>query len=596
MTRAAKDDIIALLEEIAALLGFRGENPFKVRAFENAARALGAEAASLDELLGQPGRLESVKGIGKSIAGVIAEAATSGSSPMLEQLRSETPAGITQMMRIPNLGPKKIRTLFEKLGVSDIRELEDACNAGRVGGLPGFGDKSVGRILQGIAQVRRFSGQWLLPAGEAAAVPLLKGLRECPAVLEARIAGSLRRRREIIRDIDLLVASAGPQEVMDHFITLPGISQVIAFGPTKTSVMLSNGMQADLRVVPPEEFAPALHYFTGSKEHNTLIRGRAKHMGLRVNEYGVFRGTTDDESPATDPRRGIRVPVASEADLFRTLGLDYVEPELREGLGEIEAAENGALPGLITLDDYRGVLHCHSTWSDGEASIREMALAARDVWGLQYLAICDHSEAAAYAGGVKRGDLVRQHDEIETLNGEFASSGFRILKGCECDILADGSLDYPDEYLERMDIVVASIHSRFQMGADEMTRRLVRAVEHPLTTLLGHPSGRLLLSREPYGFDVEAVLRRAGETGTTIEINGDPQRLDLDWRLCRRAKELGVRFTVNPDAHSVAGLGHIVNGINTARKGWLEPGDVLNCLPLDDFLDQVRLIRQAKTR
>lgn len=572
--RLSKSDIAGILRDIAALLEFHDENPFKSRAYENAARALAAEPAALDDLIGEEGRLENIKDIGKSIAKVIRETATTGNSSHLDELRGSTPAGICQLMSIPNLGPKKIRALYEKLGITSAQELEEACKSGAVAQLAGFGEKSGGKILAGIEQTRKFAGQFLYTTALAAAAPLLKTLRACTAVARAETAGSLRRCKEIVRDLDFVASSENPRDVMDYFITLPGVAQVINFGETKTSVLLSSGIQADLRVVAGHEFASALQYFTGSKEHNTQLRGLAKKQGLRANEYGIFHVT---DKTGEGPRDGKRVAALDETAFYKSLGLDYIPPELREGMGEIEAAEAHNLPRLITLDDYRGVLHCHSTWSDGAASIRDMALAARDTWRLEYIAICDHSEAAAYARGIKRGDLARQHEEIDRLNKEFRASEFSILKGCECDILTDGSLDYPDEYLDAMDIVVASIHSRFQMSEADMTARLLRAVENPRTDVLGHISGRLLLAREAYPFDAEKVLARAAECDTAIEINGDPQRLDLDWRLCRRAKQLGCRFSINPDAHSIEALRYIVTGINVARKGWLAAGDVINC-------------------
>jgi DNA polymerase (family 10) len=350
-------------------------------------------------------------------------------------------------------------------------------------------------------------------------------------------------------------------------------------------------MQADLRVVRDVEYPAALQYFTGSKEHNTQLRGRARRLGLRVNEYGVFRV---DPNFKEEPGEANRLPVKNERELYRLLSLAEIPPELREGMGELEAAAQGALPELVTLADYRGVLHCHSTWSDGTASIRDMALAARDIHGLEFIAICDHSEVAAYARGVKRGDIARQQAEIDALNADPTLQGIRVLKSCECDVLADGSLDYPNEILASMDLVVASIHSRFNMTGAEMTNRLLKAIENPYTSILGHISGRILLGREGYELDYEQVFRRAAECRTIIEINCDPHRLDLDWRLCRRAKELGVLFAVNPDAHSVEGLTNIQLGIWIARKGWLTKHDIVNCLPLPRFLQRMAAIRKHK--
>lgn len=611
--KATKAQVIASLREIASLLEYHGESVFKVRAYETAAQSLAAEPAPLEDLLAGKGRLTALRGIGKAIAEVIRETAEKGVSAYHLQLREDTPAGLFDLMQVPGLGTKKIRLLYSTLGIATVEDLEREAAAGTLATLPGFGKKTAEKILAGISQMRRFAGQALYHHALAAARPLLEGLRACPAVIRVEPAGSLRRGREVVRDIDFVASSDHPDEVMEAFVGLPGVAEVIARGSTKTSVRLDPGLQADLRVVPDPEYATALHHFTGSREHNIALRARAVSLGIRISEYGLFRdpapapeGTETDSgagaaaATAEQARRsGQRIEVRDERELFAALGLDYIPPELREGMGEIEAAARHALPDLVEFADYRGVLHCHSTWSDGKDSIRDLALAARDQWGWEYIAICDHSEAAAYAGGVRRADLARQHAEIDELNEELARSGgrpFRILKGCECDIMPDGSLDYPDEYLLRMDVVVASVHSRFQMPEAEMTARLLKALEHPCTTILGHVSGRLLLGRDPYSFDLEAVLTRAGETGTAVEINCDPARMDLDWRFCRRAKELGVVFAVNPDAHSVAGLANVRYGIIAARKGWLGAGDILNCLGLDPFLNRVRAMREWKLR
>ena len=584
---------VAVLEKIAQLLEYRGENAFKVRAFLNAAHALEAEAATLEELAAVKGRLEGIKGIGASTAAIIRELADTGGAQLLEELCAAAPPEMDALMAVPHLGPKKIRALHETLGVGTLADLERALAEGKVEGLPGFGAKTVEKIAAGIAMARRNAGRVLYAHAEAAVEPLLASLRAIPGVLRAEAAGSLRRRRETIGDVDLVAASADAAEVIRRFVALPGMERVEMAGPTRATVILEGGLQADLRVVADDEYATALQYFTGSKEHNTQLRALARRMGMRVNEYGVFRVPDDtadadgeDAPPGERPdaRRGTLVPTGSEADIYALLGLDLIEPELREGNGEIEAAAAHALPTLVRSTDYRGVLHVHSTWSDGKASIREMALAARDIHRWGYLGICDHSEAAAYASGIRRVYIAAQHAEIDALNAELGGGGFRILKGTECDILADGSLDYPDEVLETMDFVVASIHSRFGMAEDEMTRRLLRALDNPHTTILGHMSGRLLLSREPYQFDALAVLRRAAETRTIVEINGDPHRLDLDWRLCRQAAEMGVRFAVNPDAHTIAGLGNVAYGMNTARKGWLPAELIVNTLPVDGFL------------
>ncbi len=584
-----KSDIAAALREIAVLLQFRDENPFKIKAFDNAARALIADLAPLDELL-VPGRLEKVRGIGKATAEIIRNLAASGQSTMLTDLREGVPTGLAELMRVPKLGAKKIAVLHGELGINNLQDLEAACKDGRVAACRGFTSKAAEKVLEGIEQARRYTGQMMLSTADTLAEPILKALRECPAVIRAEIAGSLRRRKEIVGDLDFVASTDNPDEVTACFVGLPWVTSVIATGATKTSVMLPDDVQADLRVVPDSQFATALHHFTGSKEHNTQMRSRALKLGLKINEYGVFPTADAKAGKLADTPLGIE----TESDIFSALKLAPIPPELREGQGEIEAAADNAVPALIESGDYLGVLHCHTTWSDGKNTITEMATAARDLYGWQYFAVCDHSELAAYAGGVKKKDIPDQQAEIDEVNVTLGSANFRILKGCECDVLVDGAMDYPNEILATMDLVVASVHSRFQMPSEEMTARIIRAMENPYVTAIGHVTGRLLLSRDPYGVDMEAILKAAARTRTAMEINADPRRLDLDWRHCRRAKELGVKFTVNPDAHSVAGIANVAYGISMARKGWLTPADVINCLPLTEFLDWTQQQREWK--
>lgn len=571
-----------ILESIAQLLEFRGENTFKVRAFQNAARALETVTDELSALAAEPGRLEAIPGIGKSIASVIREIAETGTTTALAELEEGAPPGLQDLLSVPNLGPKKVRVLHDELGVTDLASLETAVRSGKVAELKGFGAKSADRILASLAQRSQYAGQTLAIRARRVAGAVLAHLAAHHAVIRCEIAGSLRRGKETVKDIDLLAASSDPAAVMDAFVALDVVQSVTGRGATKASVILEGGISADLRVVADAEFAAALAYFTGSLEHNTRMRARAKRRGLRLNEYGLF-----PEGSETS------LPLPNEAALYEHLGLPYIDPELREDLGEFEAAEAGQLPHLVTLADYRGVLHCHSTWSDGAASLRDMALAARDDWGLSYYGTGDHSEVAAYARGVRRDALPRLYDEIAALNAELGP-GFRVLRGTECDILPDGSLDYTPEILEEMDYVVGSVHSRLQMPAGEMTARLLRAVRQPHLTILGHPTGRLLLAREPYPFDMETVLQECARTRTIVEINGDPNRLDLDWRHVRRARELGCLFAVNPDAHSTAGLAHIEEGLRIARKGGLEARDVVNCLPTGAFLELSAGIRRHK--
>jgi DNA polymerase (family 10) len=581
-----KSEIAAALREAADLLEFHGENQFKVKAFNNAARSFLGDAAPLEDLL-QPGRLEKVKGIGKATAELIRELATTGESAMITRLREGTPAGLAELMRVPKLGVKKIAQLYMDLGINSLDELEAACRDGRITECRGFTKASAPKLLEAIEQARRYSGQLTLAQALVIAAPVLEELRRCPAVIRAEVAGSLRRCKEVVGDLDFVASSDDSKAVMDCFAGLSWATSVVARGDTKTTIMLPDDVQADLRVVSDDNFATALHHFTGSKEHNTQLRSRALKLGYKVNEYGVY---------PTDKPTAPGLTIKTEDDLFAALKLQPIAPELREGEGEIEAAAAKKLPKLIERDDYRGVLHCHTDWSDGKNTISEMAVAARDQYGWEYFAVCDHSELAAYAGGIKKAEVAEQHAEIDEANEALATKNFQILKGCECDILRDGDMDYPNEILATMDVVVASVHSRYKQTGAEMTARIIGAMENPYVHIIGHVSGRLLLMREPYEFDIEAVLEAAARTRTVMEINADPRRLDIDWRYCRRAKEMGVKFSINPDAHSISNYNYVDYGISMARKGWLEPGDVINCMGLKDFLKWAKATREWKLK
>jgi DNA polymerase (family 10) len=581
-----KKEIANMLEEFAFLLEFHGENPFKIRAFANAARALTATPEPLEQLLEEPAKLEQVKGIGKSIAAIIREYAMTGNCKELESLRERAPRGFDDLIRVPGLGPKRLKTLVDELGVQTLDDLERVCRNGEAAKLPGFGEKTAEKLLAGIEQIRKFAGQWLFAQAWELAQRLTDELRALPCVKQIEVAGSLRRRKEIVRDLDILVASTKPQLVAEKFTASPLVHSVIAKGETKTSVLLANGMQADLRVVSSDAFPFALQYFTGSKEHNTRLRARAKKLGYRLNEYGL---TPDEEGEPQAPA----VRVRDEADIYEALGLQFIPPELREDLGEIEAAEKRAIPTLVETSDYKGFLHCHTNWSDGAATLEELAHAARETWGAEYLAICDHSQSASYANGLQPERLAEQREQIRLLNRKL---DIRLLAGIECDILPDGSLDYDEEILSKLDVVVVSIHSHFNMSREEMTRRICRALEHPCADILGHVSGRLLLMREPYAFDLDAVLETAARCRTIIEINGDPYRLDLDWRYCRAAKERGILFAINPDAHSVNGLRNFQYGVNVARKGWLTRDDIVNSRSADSLLSLIQERRRHRAR
>jgi len=571
-----KKSIAQFLEEMALLLEFQGENVFKIRAFQAAARALAAHPDPLEKLLQEPGGLESIKGIGKSIGKIIRELAETGRCQEYEELRAKAPRGFDDLIRVPNLGPKKLKTLVDHLKIETLDDLETVCRNGEAAKLPGFGERTCEKLLAGIQQVRRFSGQWLFPIALHQAQALVDVLTNVKGTRRVEIAGSLRRKKEVIRDIDILASSRDPVALIEAFVGHPLVTEIVARGETKASVILSTGMQADLRVVDANSFPAALQYFTGSKEHNTKLRGRAKKLGFKLNEYGLFPEEGSDESTLKP------IAVKDEADLYAHLGLSFIPPELREDLGEIEAAEIGELPELVSIDDYRGTLHCHTNWSDGVDSLENLVEAAHKEWHFSFIGICDHSRSATYANGLDLDRLHAQRDAIKKLN---RSLPIRILAGVECDILPDGSLDYPDEVLEDLDVVVVSVHSHFQMSAAEMTKRICKAISHPCADILGHLTGRLLLMRDGYELDLDEILDAAAANKTIIEINGDPHRLDLDWRYCKAAKERGIRFAVNPDAHSIAGLSNIVYGLNTARKGWLTRHDIVNCLQVDELLE-----------
>lgn len=576
-----KAQIVEVLENIGRLLELRGENPFKIRAYNNGARALETAPLSENELQDAE-RLSALDGIGKAIAEKIATLASTGELPFYNELREQFPANIMELFELQGLGAKKIKALYDTLGVASVDKLERVCRGGQVAALPGFGQKSADNFLKAIAQYRQGVGTFLYGRVAGLAGKLLDDLRTHPEVILAQVAGSFRRRKEIVRDLDFLVSTKEPAQVMEFFVQHPLVAEVLAHGATKSSVVLHSGIQCDLRAVRSEEFPFALAYFTGSKEHNVRIRGRCLEKGWTLNEYrfSVAEGKTPAE-PLPE--------VKEEADIYRALGLEFVPPELRENLGEIEAAAEGRLPRLIEVENLRGTFHNHTTASDGRSSLEEMARAAHDL-GLQYLGIADHSRSSVQANGLDIPRLQKQLGEIAALNQQLDGE-LVLLAGTECDILKDGTLDFPDEVLAQLDYVVASIHSSFQLDEAAMTKRIIRAMENPHVTMMGHLTGRLLLSREPYALDIPAVLEAAAATGTVIELNANPRRSDMDWRWWPLAKSLGVRCAINPDAHSTEGLQDLALGVGIARKGWLTREDVINCLDLEnvrEFLDQKR--------
>ncbi len=572
-----KNQVASLLDEVATLLELKeGSSPFEVRAYQNAARSVSALDGDIEQLT-RTGKLKGVPGLGSTIIKRIEELIDTGHMALYDELVATTPAIKLDMLRIQGVGPKKVNAIYDQLHVTSIADLEQACKEDKVAKLPGFGKKTQDKILQGIAFLAQHADRFLYPVAEEEAARIEAVLRTLPEIVRLQVAGSLRRRRETIKDIDMVASvddaatDEARRKIMEVFTSQPSVQAITGKGETKSSVVLSSGMNMDLRVVNDSQFPYTLHHFTGSKEHNIALRRRALSMNMTINDYGLFRGKEGQQL----------VPCKDEADIYAALGMAYIEPELREDMGEIEAAVHGTLPVLVQESDLRGVLHVHSTWSDGQNTIREMAEAciAR---GFAYLGITDHSKTAAYAGGLNEQDLRRQHAEIDSLNQEYAGR-LRILKGTECDILKDGSLDFPDDVLASLDFVVASIHSQFNLSPQEQTQRMLRAIANPYVDIIGHPTGRILLTRDGYTLDIEAMIDAAAAHGVCIEINASPSRLDLDWHYLHRARDKGIKIPINPDAHVLAGLDDMRYGIGVARKGWLRPTDVLNTMSTEEL-------------
>ncbi|HTX20101.1 MAG TPA: DNA polymerase/3'-5' exonuclease PolX [Bacteroidota bacterium] len=569
-----KAKVAQILDEIGTLLELKGENPFKCRAYHNAARSIEGVTTDLESLV-RSGDLRSVKGIGEAIAEKVSELVLSGRSPYHEELKSSLPEGLLKILAIQGVGPKKVKLLYEKLGISSVEELEKACKEGKLAGVEGFGSKTEENILAGIAALRKHSSKFLFSVAEKAAAGIFESVRLRPGVIRAEIAGSVRRRKETIGDIDIVLSAkpAAVAAIMKAFTTHPDVERITGEGETKSSVVLASGINCDLRVVNDAEFPFALNYFTGSKDHNVRLRTLAKGFGLSLNEYGFSRiGAEEKRGKAKKA-----VICKNEEDIYKALRLQYVPPELREDFGEIEAAQRSALPILVTDEEIRGTFHCHSRYSDGLNTIEEMAEGARAL-GWEYLGIADHSRVAAYANGLSPDRVKKQQKEIEALNLKWTN--FRIFSGTEVDILANGALDFNDKVLASFDYVVASVHSSFKMTEADMTKRILKALKNKYVTMLGHPTGRLLLQREAYPLNQQTIIEAAADYGKCIEINAHPSRLDLDWRMCKYAKEKGVKIVINPDAHVVDGLKDVRYGVGIARKGWLEKNDLLNTMRL----------------
>lgn len=559
------------LLDMADLVELSGDDPFKAVAYRKAARAIEQHAEDVTDLVEQ-GRLLEIPGVGKGIAGKVEELVRTGTFHQYEELKERVPAGLKSLLRIPGLGPKTAAQLYQRLGVDSLEGLQAALDSGRVRGLPGLGGKREENLRHAVAALQQVADRTPLGHVLPWAIPLKGAVASLPGVVAAELAGSIRRRRDTVGDVDIVAAATDPPAVLAAFAGMRGVTEVLGQGDSKCSVVLDNGRQVDLRAVLPEQFISTLHHFTGSKEHNVRLRARAKERGLKLNEYGLFR---EDGSP---------VPVESEEDIYRALGLAYVPPELREDRGEVEAAETGTLPDLLRLEDIRGDLHLHTRWSDGVHTVREMAVAAK-ARGYEYLAISDHSPSLVVAGGLTPERLRLQWAEIAQVQEEL---GFSVLRAAEVDILRDGSLDLPDEVLAELDFVTASLHTGFRQDEATITARILKAMENPHVDSIGHPTGRLLGRRDPYPVDMDRVIEAAAWTGTALEINASPDRLDLSDLHARQARDAGVMITINTDAHQAETLEDMAFGVGQARRAWLGPKQVLNAMSLAELREYLQ--------
>lgn len=574
-----KNEIADVLNEIALLLDLKGENPFKIRAYQSGARVLESLEEDLGKIIAE-GRLGSIKGIGEALVKKITELHETGKLKFYDELCASVPAGLVEMLEIPGLGAKKIKALNGKLGIDSIAALTKACEEGRVAELDGFGEKTQEKLLAGIKNREAYSKRHLWWDAFEVASPILKGLRALPEVQRAEHAGSLRRKMETVGDLDFIVAATEVGPVVEWFVSRPGVQEITAKGETKASVRYASGLQADLRIVPLEQFVFALHHFTGSKDHNVQMRQRALARGLSMSEWGLVpaegEGTAKDKAS-----RNASLHVANEEELFAALDLKFIPPELREGLGEIEEAQKGPLPALIELRDLRGAFHNHTTASDGRNTLNEM-VAAAETLGWDYFGLADHSKGSFQANGLNEERLAKQVADVHGLNksGRFRT---HIFTGTECDILPDGRLDFDDAMLAQLDYVVVSVHNALTQDEETMTARIIRAIENPHATMLGHLTGRILLRREGYQVNTAKIIDAALANHVIIELNANPSRLDMDWRYWRRAAERGLLCSINPDAHETGGLSFVEAGVNTARKGWLRKENVFNTRSLAEI-------------
>jgi DNA polymerase (family X) len=567
-----KKAVAQVLEQIAAFLELKNENPFRIRAFRTAARAITSFPGDLKQSL-DDGSLASAKGVGPATMQIVKELVSTGQANMLEELRRQIPPGLVEMLEISGLGVAKIRQIHDVLGIDSLPELEAAAHDGRLAKLPRFGQRTSENILRAIAFLRKASDFRLSHHARDEAEGLRSALERLPGVTSAITAGDVRRRSEVVRDVVVvLVAELSPKELFRKLGQLPGVHEFAGSDERRLTLRFPGGASAQVVATTPVNVGAVLVQATGSEGHLNDLASWAANRGFVFNGAALWRGSQF-------------VPTPNEEAFYQALGLSFIPPELREGRGEVETASRNELPTLVERRDIKGFLHCHTNYSDGSNSVEQLALAARDA-GYEYLGVTDHSQAAAYAGGLSPDDLARQAEEIDQVNAGM--DGFRVLKGIEADILQDGTVDYDEQVLERLDFVIASIHGRFNMGEKEMTARMLTAMDNPYLTIIGHPTGRLLLSRDPYPIDLDAVLGKAAETGVALEINGDPHRLDLDWRVLRQARDAGVAISIGADAHSTAGLIYVDYGINMARKGWLRSGDIINSRPVDEFLKHAR--------
>lgn len=566
MSKVTRDTLVQTLEEIALLLELQGANPFKTRAYRNGAEIIQSYDGDI-VAIAAANELKGIKGIGDALQQKLHELASTGKLEFYQDLKGQFPDTLFELFEIQGLGPKKIKMLYDSQGIASITALKEACEQGNLADLKGFGTRTVEKILAAIANHEKFASRFRLGDVAPLAETFRERLLEHPKVNQAEIAGSYRRSKETLHDLDFLVATKDPQDVIDDFCAFEEVHEIIAQGSTKASIRLDNGLQCDLRAVENNHFPFALQYFTGSKEHNVALRSLALKKGLSLNEYDF---TGDGQIPE----------VQTEAEIYQALGLAWVPPELRENRGEIEKAQEGELPDLIELSELKGAFHNHTTASDGRNTLPEMAEAARQL-GLSYLGIADHSKSSFQANGLKEDRLLGQITEIDELNATF--DDFQIFSGSEVDILKDGSLDFDDETLAKLDYCVASVHNAFTLPEDEMTKRLIRAMENEHVTMLGHLTGRLLLKREPYAVNIEKIIDCAAETRTVIELNCSPWRLDMDWRWWHRASDKGVLTSINPDAHAEEHFQFLAYGVRLARKGWLEPRHIVNTKTLSQM-------------